>query len=685
MNRLLRLVYILIVCVFFSCGCFDEVQAESGCVGIENDLSLSFPCVVFGENQYKFKLNPYTNINIPFGYYWKLDLTSVEDDNEDYGGGECTILKSDLSLTVSCAESGDKKFSFLLNTFKDPNNPFDPNYYWTLDLNSLEELGTDTPPDEPICDSTHLTLCDNSTCSSKGGYWYDGTCNNEPEQDDSAGLTGKILFTSNRDGDFELYVVNSDGTNLRQLTDNTDNDSMGRYSPDGSRILFTRNSESIWVMASDGSNEEYVCEGRNADFSPDGTKIVFFKYAGSFYDGYDLYIYDLNSRTTEHVTNWVGGEKNPDWSGERNMIAFASKYSYSGESYGNLHLLDPQTGSTQNLTNYDRWDNAFPNSPRWSPDGSKISYTISDHINIMAHDGTVLASRFATGVSACWSHDGKFIAYSDSNAKIRIKEINDSFNGATNFLFDASGQASEYPLDWISGDSGNTGPTIEDPDHSGDSGNTEPTIEDPEYSGDSGTFTDSRDGQVYKWVRIGDQVWMAENLNYEGDGHYCNGFAPGTPYSRVDEKGNITNGMYYNAYLGNPIPVPSGWHVPSVEEVEQLNDFIGSNGYPNNRGDALKSTSGWEENGNGLDAFGFNAFPSGNSSCSIGSDIGCFRKLGFQTIFWTSTLGSWDESTNQFVDDGFHRAVWVLNSSSSRIGLGYMMIEYEAPVRLIKD
>ena len=69
------------------------------------------------------------------------------------------------------------------------------------------------------------------------------------------GAESKILFTSDADGDFELYTMASDGSDVTQLTVNNDKDSLGRFSPDGSTIAFVRNSSEIWLM--DASGEGY--------------------------------------------------------------------------------------------------------------------------------------------------------------------------------------------------------------------------------------------------------------------------------------------------------------------------------------------------------------------------------------------------------------------------------------------
>jgi uncharacterized protein (TIGR02145 family) len=134
-------------------------------------------------------------------------------------------------------------------------------------------------------------------------------------------------------------------------------------------------------------------------------------------------------------------------------------------------------------------------------------------------------------------------------------------------------------------------------------------------------FTDSRDGKKYKIVKIGEQTWMAENLNYDADGSKC--------YKNKSENCE-KYGRLYNWQTALEA-CPSGWHLPSKSEYEELHEAIGA-------GKKLKAKSGWERKfSNGTDEFGFSALPGG-----YGNPDGSFSLVGDLGAWWSSETYSND-------------------------------------------
>ena len=108
-----------------------------------------------------------------------------------------------------------------------------------------------------------------------------------------------------------------------------------------------------------------------------------------------------------------------------------------------------------------------------------------------------------------------------------------------------------------------------------------------------------RDGKKYGTVKIGTQTWMAENLNYIASNSICYGDEP----ANCDKYGRLYS--WDTAMKA----CPKGWHLPSNAEWQILVDFVGGDEVA---GKKLKASSGWDDNGNGDDAFGFSALPGGS-------------------------------------------------------------------------
>ena len=193
------------------------------------------------------------------------------------------------------------------------------------------------------------------------------------------------------------------------------------------------------------------------------------------------------------------------------------------------------------------------------------------------------------------------------------------------------------------------------------------------------SFTDDRDGQVYAMVKIGEQVWMAQNLNYAYpmltiteesedpaeepvvtqdsisfcfDNEPANCEKTGRLYTwaaAMDSTGLASgdtanaNKCGYEASCSATSPVrgvcPSGWHLPDKAELNALKEFVEDSLYNGETEDfvgyALKATSGWNYSGNGSDAFGFGGMPAG-----YGYDLEHYFDADdyiTTTYFWTST------------------------------------------------
>jgi uncharacterized protein (TIGR02145 family)/uncharacterized repeat protein (TIGR02543 family) len=170
------------------------------------------------------------------------------------------------------------------------------------------------------------------------------------------------------------------------------------------------------------------------------------------------------------------------------------------------------------------------------------------------------------------------------------------------------------------------------------------------------TFTDSRDGQTYRRVVIGNQVWMAQNLNYEvpdvtTDVCYDNIASNCAQYGRLYDWSTamgIDASYNVNVWSGGDVnrqgACPVGWHLPSRAEWRVLTDYVGTSAPQNS-----KSTTGWYDSGfgsgNSTDEYGFSALPGGS-----GNGSGKFENAGYYGYWWNaSSEGNSGNARSQYL------------------------------------
>jgi uncharacterized protein (TIGR02145 family) len=147
------------------------------------------------------------------------------------------------------------------------------------------------------------------------------------------------------------------------------------------------------------------------------------------------------------------------------------------------------------------------------------------------------------------------------------------------------------------------------------------------FAQQKGTFTDTRDGKKYKITKIGEQVWMAENLNYDVKGSKCYN-------DSISYCGKY--GRLYNWATAMKV-CPKGWHLPSNAEWDKLIRHVEVDKACDDCADKyLKSTSGWQQrwssSGNGQDTYGFSVLPGG-----YGISDEKFLDVGLVGDYWSSS------------------------------------------------
>ena len=235
-----------------------------------------------------------------------------------------------------------------------------------------------------------------------------------------SGINGKIVFMTDRDGDSDIYAMNADGSNQIDRAPSISSDETPGWSPDGRQIHFFSDRDGggntdLWVMGANGANlrrvsnmggvenagdwspdGESIAVTSNQDgdtdvfiidvatgartkltfngvidghpeFSPDGSKIAFFRQTGAALNDLDIFVMNSDGSNAVNLTNRVSPDITPAWSPAGKFITFATNRDGNHEIY----RMDAADGGNQvNLTNSPGTDI----HSHWSPDGKKIVF-----------------------------------------------------------------------------------------------------------------------------------------------------------------------------------------------------------------------------------------------------------------------------------------------------------------------
>jgi len=284
---------------------------------------------------------------------------------------------------------------------------------------------------------------------------------------------GRIVFSSSRDGNYEIYVMNADGSDQRRVTHSSADDKNPVWSPDGTQIAFEsdrRGLPAIYVLdVPDGTNADAAAvrlltpEGRNRSpsWSPDGSQIAFIRYDGNA----DVYVINADGSNLRQLTQTPRHVDAIDlaWSPDGKEIAFTTDSHPADEHVFAVYVLNIHVaihGTDENgqevpkQRRLHQTDNPLEGAPAWAADGTRVAFCamVDKHwrIQVVNADGTDLRQLSAVesydDYVPAWNLDGSRIAFqSNRDGHWEIYVMDSTGSGQQRLT---SGESDNLAPDW---------------------------------------------------------------------------------------------------------------------------------------------------------------------------------------------------------------------------------------------
>ena len=257
----------------------------------------------------------------------------------------------------------------------------------------------------------------------------------------------QIAFASNRTGNWEIWLMDWDGSNQRRITNHGALSILPSWAPDNERMVYTsfaRGTSDMYVISRRGGRttriDSTLALNTSATFSPVSSDIAF---VGSVRGNPDIYVIKDDGSNLRRLTNTSSIESTPEWSPTGRQISFTSGRSGSPQIY----IMDAEGTNVRRISHDGNWND----DATWSPDGEKIAYTsrVNNRFQIRIANLITGESRIVAGEGSneqpTWSPDGQWIAFqSNRNGKWQVYRMRVDGTDLLQLTFDGENKEPDW-------------------------------------------------------------------------------------------------------------------------------------------------------------------------------------------------------------------------------------------------